>query len=598
MRLCSCGHENIEEAEFCAMCGKKLNVEKCVRCDKPVIKDAKYCPYCGMVLDGSGVCPECDGIIPNGETYCVNCGYGLNGKRKCLNCGTELDGEYEFCLNCGTIVKKSAKRQTEKKQSADIKSKSGYSKVFTLIRKWLLVAVALSMLFVSLFASTVKMENEDIGTGYGDVDIKLDTFGFIEAISDGKDISEVTKDFTEFIEDEGIVKIPDDDEIGALINKFNLGEKILVAAYDNLPITKTMIILMMVFGILLILSTATFFALSLANALRYTISGKEKAILGDGLFMGLSAGLGATFILFGAEIGGGALAILLLGLITASVSTAIKYVVDRKKPCVKQLVKTAVALTLLLTCSAVATSSAIKLEANYYSDIRTSTNGYGDFVTYIYEGKKVEEVDFSIFDIIDVIDYNELGKENLGITSDTFAPDVLVETLTSLTGNSTEEERELAFIMTFSPGILPLYPGVNPAGKSSAAASALILLVVALLFMIITCAGTTIFINDLTEQKTKSKWAILLFPLILTVLALIGCIISVALCDILVTDWEIKNQLKYVLQAGPIVNVVLALGNFIQYLLLKVKADDKPIKENSKKPKQTETIEEYKGYNF
>jgi hypothetical protein len=49
-------------------------VASCPQCEKPLAKNAKFCPECGFALKVKGECPKCKAKLGDGAKFCPECG--------------------------------------------------------------------------------------------------------------------------------------------------------------------------------------------------------------------------------------------------------------------------------------------------------------------------------------------------------------------------------------------------------------------------------------------------------------------------------------------------------------------------------------------
>ena len=95
----------------------KLN---CDQCGKPLIGDAKFCPYCGemapqktilfeeekQIIANPKYCPECKAVNLQEALFCMECGSRLHSRPDnptfyCGVCGEKNKTSAKVCCNCG-----------------------------------------------------------------------------------------------------------------------------------------------------------------------------------------------------------------------------------------------------------------------------------------------------------------------------------------------------------------------------------------------------------------------------------------------------------------------------------------------------------------
>lgn len=96
----NCGADVPDEAQFCNVCGTKLEKEEqrkeeqepvCPKCGVPVTEDMEFCTACGAKLSAEEetapeaedakepVCPNCHKTVTQEAAYCPSCGARLHG---------------------------------------------------------------------------------------------------------------------------------------------------------------------------------------------------------------------------------------------------------------------------------------------------------------------------------------------------------------------------------------------------------------------------------------------------------------------------------------------------------------------------------------
>ncbi|MBR5405215.1 MAG: zinc ribbon domain-containing protein [Oscillospiraceae bacterium] len=95
----------------------------CGGCGKQLMKDARFCPYCGAPVpeqpapeagEASGVCKNCGAALAPDAVFCAACGNRVSDEvihaepvsppkpLVCPNCGETLPPDAMFCAICGT----------------------------------------------------------------------------------------------------------------------------------------------------------------------------------------------------------------------------------------------------------------------------------------------------------------------------------------------------------------------------------------------------------------------------------------------------------------------------------------------------------------
>ena len=80
----------------------------CRKCGAALVDDAKFCPRCGVRVDGKTECPRCGREIADDSVFCTYCGVRLDGKTVCVKCGEAFEGA--FCPKCGTAARPAPRR--------------------------------------------------------------------------------------------------------------------------------------------------------------------------------------------------------------------------------------------------------------------------------------------------------------------------------------------------------------------------------------------------------------------------------------------------------------------------------------------------------
>ncbi len=140
----------------------------CKNCNAELVDDAKFCPKCGVRVDGKKECPHCGREIAEDSVFCTYCGKRLDGKKVCEKCREVFDGD--FCPKCGTpVMSKSGKEEdaaARKLESAKTKTEQNSAKsvrVLYLIRQSSLYA-ALCVMFICSFFVTFSLQASAVGT--------------------------------------------------------------------------------------------------------------------------------------------------------------------------------------------------------------------------------------------------------------------------------------------------------------------------------------------------------------------------------------------------------------------------------------------------
>ena len=64
----------------------------CPACGAPLAEDARFCPRCGVRVDGKMPCPGCGREIDADAVFCTYCGARTDGKKVCPRCGQTYEG--------------------------------------------------------------------------------------------------------------------------------------------------------------------------------------------------------------------------------------------------------------------------------------------------------------------------------------------------------------------------------------------------------------------------------------------------------------------------------------------------------------------------
>jgi ribosomal protein L40E/DNA-directed RNA polymerase subunit RPC12/RpoP len=93
--------------------------QDCPHCGKRIMKDAKFCNYCGNPIvqkkaeEEKIICSKCGAVLQADAKFCSKCGMSMQTilsergteniqVKKCRNCGKELETDEIFCMQCGT----------------------------------------------------------------------------------------------------------------------------------------------------------------------------------------------------------------------------------------------------------------------------------------------------------------------------------------------------------------------------------------------------------------------------------------------------------------------------------------------------------------
>ena len=74
---CSCGAENLQEADVCVGCGEILKGQSCIACGTTIRRNAQTCPICGesqvLIANVAWKCRTCEHSNSSDEVTCANC---------------------------------------------------------------------------------------------------------------------------------------------------------------------------------------------------------------------------------------------------------------------------------------------------------------------------------------------------------------------------------------------------------------------------------------------------------------------------------------------------------------------------------------------
>ena len=115
-----------DKAKFCRDCGRSLIAQAtpCKACKEPVPAGSRFCPTCGMAVNGAAgeerpagsentnslsckleTCPGCKAVVDSEGNFCDNCGCVIGGGAACPKCGeVNTDPDAKFCDECGTAM--------------------------------------------------------------------------------------------------------------------------------------------------------------------------------------------------------------------------------------------------------------------------------------------------------------------------------------------------------------------------------------------------------------------------------------------------------------------------------------------------------------
>lgn len=127
----------------------------CRKCGAALVDDAKFCPRCGVRVDGKTECPRCGREIADDSVFCTYCGVRLDGKTVCAKCGEAFEGA--FCPKCGTAARpapQSAPAAARVTAAAGGPADSS-GRVLTVIRRSVLYGALCVLLVCSFFIGFV-----------------------------------------------------------------------------------------------------------------------------------------------------------------------------------------------------------------------------------------------------------------------------------------------------------------------------------------------------------------------------------------------------------------------------------------------------------
>ncbi len=127
---------------------------RCNECGKENVEDAIYCASCGKRLDGKMPCTSCGRLNEPTNTYCVFCGTRIDGKTVCAQCGQAYEGN--FCPACGYGNK-------EKLKAAKMERNDGkgfLDKIWSLFGG---VSIAFGVVLAMIFVFFIGLQAEGAG---------------------------------------------------------------------------------------------------------------------------------------------------------------------------------------------------------------------------------------------------------------------------------------------------------------------------------------------------------------------------------------------------------------------------------------------------
>lgn len=131
----------------------------CRKCGAALVDDAKFCPRCGVRVDGKTECPRCGREIADDSVFCTYCGVRLDGKTVCAKCGEAFEGA--FCPKCGTAARSAARPAPQSAPAAArVTAAAGgpadsSGRVLTVIRRSVLYGALCVLLVCSFFIGFV-----------------------------------------------------------------------------------------------------------------------------------------------------------------------------------------------------------------------------------------------------------------------------------------------------------------------------------------------------------------------------------------------------------------------------------------------------------
>lgn len=74
IKCTSCGKLLPVKAQFCYVCGTRVEEKRCPACGEKLMPGAKFCMICGKKLENPGVCGKCGAVNPEEARFCLECG--------------------------------------------------------------------------------------------------------------------------------------------------------------------------------------------------------------------------------------------------------------------------------------------------------------------------------------------------------------------------------------------------------------------------------------------------------------------------------------------------------------------------------------------
>ncbi|MDR2201377.1 MAG: zinc ribbon domain-containing protein [Clostridiales bacterium] len=540
MKCKKCGAKQDDSFLFCSKCGSPLKNERsCEKCGKTLAADADFCPFCGARIEPETVTPY--GSAPLPETASAS-----------------------TAASAAPIAVTAA-------------GKKPRGHVMELVRLWTLTGV-LALMFGLSFCKLGVVKDIPYPDG-GDIAVKFSAADAVEAMfAEKMTLEDLTDDFTEFVANEDVIS-PNMSKAAAkkavikAMEKYNaLKFAFAQEAIDALPFSsRLMLWTLFVSAWAALLAPLAMLTVMCVFALRLTLGHTDyKNVKSGSVFFAVPVGVSAFIIcIFGAiGLSAGAAPVWTLSLAIFGLAANLVYgaVLKKNRPTtrtvISRLASSTLAFTLLFTLSATAIRTEYTLDTKNTDYTVKEKYGLSDYAAAI-DFSMAEQGDYLYLDDTFIADQEKQLADMITALEEAYSRTDMQQN--ALKAAVIEGIRK-AVNVYYSPMAFNYYKGVSDGYGAGAA----VLGGFTLVFCYLAAAAAAFLLCTsllgIDDGNKKASFAAHVALAALTVILLALTAICIGSTVGLVKQTDVTY--KIAITAAPIINLILALGAFGQYIVL------------------------------